>query len=80
MFVCLQDGSEDGLEEDEYVASVATLQALASELEADCVLLRKIKVEHGLTGQYLVRKQLAQQDFLEIRFVFITIKYYLRLK
>lgn len=62
-----EDGSEDGLKEDEYEASVATLQSLAATLEADCVLLRQSKVDHGLTGQYLVRRRLDQQDFLEIR-------------
>lgn len=61
------DGSEDGLKEDEYEASVATLQSLATTLEADCVLLRQIKTDNRLTGQYLVRKRLDQQDFLEIR-------------
>ena len=70
-FVYLKDGSEDGLDEEEYLASVTTLQTLAAELEADCVLLRKIRVEHGLTGQYLIRKKLDQEDFLEIRFVSI---------
>ena len=64
------DGSEDGLKEDEYEASVATLQSLAATLEADCVLLRQSKVDHGLTGQYLVRRRLDRQDFLEIRFLF----------
>ncbi|RLU16983.1 hypothetical protein DMN91_011052 [Ooceraea biroi] len=62
-----EDGSEDGLKEDEYEASVATLQSLAATLEADCVLLRQSKVDHGLTGQYLVRRRLDRQDFLEIR-------------
>ncbi|XP_058795874.1 GTP-binding protein 1 isoform X2 [Phymastichus coffea] len=62
-----EDGSEDGLREDEYEASVATLQSLATTLEADCVLLRQTKTDHKLTGQYLVRKRLDQQDFLEIR-------------
>ncbi|XP_012265723.2 GTP-binding protein 1 [Athalia rosae] len=62
-----EDGSEDGLKEDEYDASVATLQSLAATLEADCVLLRQRKVDSGLTGQYLVRQRLDQQDFLEIR-------------
>ncbi|XP_003689828.1 GTP-binding protein 1 [Apis florea] len=61
------DGSEDGLKEDEYEASLATLQSLAATLEADCVLLRQSKVDHGLIGQYLVRRRLDRQDFLEIR-------------
>ncbi|XP_051153547.1 GTP-binding protein 1 [Leptopilina boulardi] len=62
-----EDGSEDGLQEDDYLASVKTLESLAKELEADCVLLRKYKVEQGLTGQYLIRKKFNEQDFLEIR-------------
>lgn len=66
----ISDGSEDGLKEDEYEASVATLQSLAATLEADCVLLRQSKADHGLTGQYLVRRRLDRQDFLEIRFLF----------
>lgn len=67
LFFKFTDGSEDGLKIDEYEASVATLQSLAATLEADCVLLRQSKVEQGLTGQYLVRQRLDQQDFLEIR-------------
>ena len=62
-----EDGSEDGLKDDEYEASVATLQSLAATLEADCVLLRQTKVDQGLIGQYLVRRRLDIQDFLEIR-------------
>lgn len=54
---------------DEYEASVATLQSLAATLEADCVLLRQSKVDQGLTGQYLVRRRLDRQDFLEIRYL-----------
>lgn len=61
------DGSESGLKDDEYEASVATLQSLAATLEADCVLLRQRKLEQGLTGQYLVRRRVDEQDFLEIR-------------
>ncbi|KAI5717011.1 hypothetical protein M8J76_016071 [Diaphorina citri] len=62
-----QDGGENGLKPDEYEASVATLQSLATTLEADCVLLRQRKLDNGLTGQYLLRKRVESQDFLEIR-------------
>ena len=55
------------MNEDEYEASVATLQSLASTVEADCVLLRQTKIGQGFTGQYLIRKRLDLQDFLEIR-------------
>lgn len=61
------DGGEPGLKPDEYDAAVATLQSLASTLDADCVLLRNKKSEEGMTGQYLVRRRVIEQDFLEIR-------------
>lgn len=61
------DGSESGLQPADYDASVATLKSIVATLNADCVLLRERKVEQGLTGQYLVRRRVEQQDFLEIR-------------
>lgn len=68
------DGSESGLKDDENEASVATLQSLAATLEADCVLLRRNRVDHGVTGQYLVRKRLDRDDFLEIRYYIFLYK------
>lgn len=61
------DGEDNGLESDEYDASVATLQSLAATLDADCVELRQRPAEKGMTGQYLVRKRVDQSDFMEIR-------------
>jgi GTPase len=62
-----EDGSDSGLETEEYAASLATLQSLATTLGADCVQLRQRKGEKGLTGQYLVRRRVEEQDFMEIR-------------
>lgn len=62
-----EDGSDSGLEHEEYAASLATLQSLATTLDADMVELRQRKAEKGLTGQYLVRKRVDQSDFMEIR-------------
>lgn len=64
MFV---DGGENGLDDDEYAASVATLQSLVTTIDADLVLLRKRKVEKGNTAQYLIRKRVDTSDFMEIR-------------
>lgn len=61
------DGGDNGLDEDEYQAAVATLQSLSTCIDADMVLLRQRKVEKGLTGQYLVRKRVDTLDFMEIR-------------
>ena len=63
------DGGDNGLDSDEYAASLATLQSLATTLDADCVELRQRKSESGMTGQYLIRKRVDQTDFMEIRYV-----------
>lgn len=62
-----EDGSENGLDSDEYAASLATLQSLATTLNADCVELRQRKAEKGTTGQYLIRRKVDETDFMEIR-------------
>uniref|UniRef100_A0A6M2DWM5 GTP-binding protein 1 n=1 Tax=Xenopsylla cheopis TaxID=163159 RepID=A0A6M2DWM5_XENCH len=62
-----EDGSDSGLQNEEYCASLATLQSLAETIDADCVELRQRKAESGTTGQYLIRKRLDQTDFMEIR-------------
>lgn len=61
------DDGEDGLTEEEYDASVATLTSLATSLDADCVLLRRKTCIKGAAAQYLVRKKVDEHDFLEIR-------------
>lgn len=62
-----EDGGESGLDPDEYAASLATLQSLAIQLAAECVELRQRKAIEGLTGQYLIRKRVDMEDFMEIR-------------
>lgn len=62
-----EDGSDSGLEPEEYSASLATLQSLATTLNADCVELRQRKGEKGTTGQYLIRQRVDETDFMEIR-------------
>lgn len=58
---------DSGLEDDEYSSSLATLESLATTLNADCVELRKLKTEKGLTGKYLIRQRLDISDFMEVR-------------
>lgn len=62
-----EDGSENGLLEDELEAAVATLQSLADTLECSCVRLRERKEVRGVIVQFLIRRVLDQSDFLEIR-------------
>ncbi|XP_050345245.1 GTP-binding protein 1 [Nymphalis io] len=56
-----------GLTEDEYSASVATLQSLVSGERISCVELRRWECGTGLTGQYLLRTEVDHNDFMEIR-------------
>jgi len=62
-----EGGVESGLNEEDYKASLATLQSIAATLEADCVLLRERTTECGIAGQYLLRIRADQEDFVEIR-------------
>lgn len=61
------DSEDNGIDPDEYAASLATLQSLAATLDAECVELRIRPSGKGMTGQYLVRKRVIQSDFMEIR-------------
>lgn len=61
------DGVDNGIDIDEYAASVATLQSLVATLDADCVELRQRPSDKGITGQYLIRKHVDRSDFMEIR-------------
>lgn len=63
-----EDASDTGLDPEEYAASLATLQSLATTLNADCVELRQRRGEKGTNiGQYLIREKLDETDFMEIR-------------
>ncbi|XP_044732832.1 GTP-binding protein 1 [Chrysoperla carnea] len=67
-----ENGNEDGLTSDEYAAARATLQSIATQLDADCVQLRERKVDKTgdkCTGQHLIRSRWTTDntDFLEIR-------------
>lgn len=62
-----EDGSENGLQQEDYAASLATLMSLAAALNADCVELRLKKASEGVTGQYLIRRRVDLSDFMEIR-------------
>lgn len=61
------NGEDNGIDLDEYAASVATLQSLVATLDADCVELRQRPSDKGITGQYLIRKHVDRSDFMEIR-------------
>lgn len=62
------DACDIGLDLEEYAASLATLQSLATTLNADCVELRLRRGDKGKkVGQYLIRQKVDESDFMEIR-------------
>lgn len=63
-------GIEDpGLQPDEYEASIKNLKAISEDLDAHFLELNRRKVDEGTSGHCLIRKRLAEQDFVEIRYV-----------
>ncbi|NXA83808.1 GTPB1 protein, partial [Thryothorus ludovicianus] len=61
------DGTEYGLGEADMEASYATLKSMAEQLEADVILLREHQEAGGKVRDYLVRKRVGDNDFLEVR-------------
>ncbi|XP_017025183.1 GTP-binding protein 1 [Drosophila kikkawai] len=62
-----EDGSDNGLNPEQFAASVATLHLLAANIDADVVKLRERRAEKGQSAQFLIRKHIETTDFMEIR-------------
>ncbi|XP_072277191.1 GTP-binding protein 1 isoform X2 [Pyxicephalus adspersus] len=61
------DGTEYGLNESDMEASVATVASMAEQIGADMILLREHQEVGGKVRDYLVRKRVGDNDFLEVR-------------
>ncbi|KAM9434096.1 GTP-binding protein 1 isoform 2-T3 [Clarias gariepinus] len=61
------DGGEYGLDESDMEASVATVQSLCEQIEADLILLRERAESGGQVRDYLIRRRVGEADFLEVR-------------
>ncbi|KAM3865350.1 GTP binding protein 1, like [Diretmus argenteus] len=61
------DGGDYGLDEKDMEASVATVQSLCEQIEADLILLRERADTGGKIRDYLIRRRVGEQDFLEVR-------------
>uniref|UniRef100_A0A3B3CVW6 Tr-type G domain-containing protein n=1 Tax=Oryzias melastigma TaxID=30732 RepID=A0A3B3CVW6_ORYME len=48
-------------------ASVATVRSLCDQIEADIILLRERTESAGKIRDYLIRRSVGEQDFLEVR-------------
>ncbi|XP_020499128.1 GTP binding protein 1, like isoform X1 [Labrus bergylta] len=61
------DGGDYGLDEKDMEASVATVRSLCEQIEADLILLRERTDTGGKLRDYLIRRRVGEQDFLEVR-------------
>nr|XP_019959597.1 PREDICTED: GTP-binding protein 1-like isoform X1 [Paralichthys olivaceus] len=61
------DGGDYGLDEKDMEASVATVRSLCEQIEADLILLRERIDTGGHIQDYLIRRRVGEQDFLEVR-------------
>ncbi|XP_042200925.1 GTP-binding protein 1 isoform X3 [Callorhinchus milii] len=61
------DGKEYGLNEEDLEASVATVKSLAEQINCDLIFLREHPEVGGRVRDYLARKRVGENDFLEVR-------------
>ncbi|XP_061535140.1 GTP-binding protein 1-like [Phycodurus eques] len=61
------DGGDYGLSDRDMEASVATVQSLCEQVEADLIPLRERTEVGGKICDYLIRRRVGEQDFLEVR-------------
>ncbi|XP_020783091.1 GTP-binding protein 1-like [Boleophthalmus pectinirostris] len=61
------DGGDYGLNALDMEASVATVKSLCETIDADLVLLRERPESGGQVRDYLIRRRVGEQDFLEVR-------------
>lgn len=61
------DGTEYGLGDPDMEASYATVKSMAEQIDADVILLREHQEAGGKVRDYLVRKRVGDNDFLEVR-------------
>ena len=61
------DGETPGMNDEELAESVATLRRLAKDCGSDVTELRTRTDEHGHVADYLVRRQAAEDDFIDVR-------------
>uniref|UniRef100_A0A8B9LA45 GTP-binding protein 1 n=1 Tax=Astyanax mexicanus TaxID=7994 RepID=A0A8B9LA45_ASTMX len=59
------DGGNYGLDEKDMAASVATVQSLCEQIDADLVLLRERRESGGQVRDYLIRRRVPENDFME---------------
>ncbi|XP_067672338.1 GTP-binding protein 1-like [Haliotis asinina] len=61
------EGEKPGLNDPDYQASVATLKSIAETLQMEIVPLRERTAAEGKTAEFLLRRRLDSEDFMEVR-------------
>jgi len=65
------EGDVPGLSDEDLQASVATLTSISQTLGLEMARLRERKEQGGIVAEYLMRKILEPQDFMEVRYLLV---------
>ena len=63
----LEEGTQSGLSEEDLSLSLATLERVANDCNADVAVLRKKNGDVGTVAECLVRRRVVEDDFMEVR-------------
>ena len=66
ILVCIE-GDAPGLSAEDMQASIATLKSIAESLGLEMAQLRERKEGEGLVTEFLLRRTLEYDDFMEVR-------------
>ena len=58
-----------GLNDEDFKASIATLQSIAEQLNCQINMLREKEIETRKTAEFLIRGNLVEEDFSEVRYI-----------
>lgn len=61
------EGDAPGLSQEDMQASIATLKSIADSLGLEMAQLRERKEGEGLVTEFLLRRSLEFDDFMEVR-------------
>lgn len=65
---CILETGDSGLSNDDFKASIATLESIAQQLNCEINQLRKKEIDTDKqTAEFLIRTKLVDEDFSEVR-------------
>ena len=57
------------MNDEDFKASIATLQSIAEQLNCQINMLREKEIETRKTAEFLIRGNLVEEDFSEVRYI-----------